>query len=313
MADILGIIFPIYAIIALGYLLVRFAILQKSDLGILGSLVLNVTLPALLFGAIARQDLRETLSLPYLTIYAVAGLAVIALSYLILTATGTTGGRRALSVMGASCPNSGFVGYPVMVLAYPDIAASVLAQNMIVELLLFIPIGLALIDYAQTGRTANPFQQIHLAIVGLIRRPLVIAIGLGLAVSASGLNLPRPVWHLIEIVAGPSVALSLIVIGGGLVGVSLAGMHRPALTVSGLKLILHPLLAAGTAVIVLAVTGWAMKEELRTAVILSAAMPMLSIFGVFARGTGEEGTAAVSLLYATALAFGTLSLLLGIL
>lgn len=313
MADILGIIFPIYAVIALGFGLVRFGLLQKADLATLGTLVANVTLPVLLFGAVARQDLSDTLHPVYMAIYAVAGLMALPLSYAALTATGTKGARRAVSVMGATCPNSGFVGYPVMLLAFPDIAANILAQSMLVELLLFIPISLALIDAAKSGASASPFHRIRMAAVGLVSRPMVIGIVLGLATSATGMDLPIPVLHLIDIVAGPSVALSLIVIGGGLVGVSLKGLHRAALTISALKLILHPLLAFAAISVFLGTMGWSLGADFKSALILSTAMPMISIYGVFARGTGEEGTAAVALVYATTLAFGTLSLLLALL
>jgi malonate transporter len=39
----------------------------------------------------------------------------------------------AFSAMGMSCPNSGFVGYPIMLLTFPSIAGTVLALNMFVE------------------------------------------------------------------------------------------------------------------------------------------------------------------------------------
>ena len=59
MLDILGITFPIFATIALGYAAVRVGVFAQSDMKILGKYVLNIALPALLCAAVARRIRRS--------------------------------------------------------------------------------------------------------------------------------------------------------------------------------------------------------------------------------------------------------------
>ena len=56
-----------------------------------------------------------------------------------------------------------------------------------------------------------------------------------------------------------------------------------------------------------------LPEELHSAVILSAAMPMFWIYTVLAQRQGLEGAASLAMLTATSLAFVTLTALLWLL
>jgi predicted permease len=52
----------------------------------------------------------------------------------------------AISAMGMSCGNSGYIGYPLALLVLGPIAGVALALNMLVENLLMIPLTLALAE-----------------------------------------------------------------------------------------------------------------------------------------------------------------------
>lgn len=51
----------------------------------------------------------------------------------------------------ASCANSGFVGYPILMLTLPSVAGVTLALNMMVENLLFIPLVIVLAEHGLHG------------------------------------------------------------------------------------------------------------------------------------------------------------------
>ena len=59
MLDILNITAPIFIIIALGYLSVRTRIIDPSHAKGMGTLVLYIALPALMFNAIAEMPFQE--------------------------------------------------------------------------------------------------------------------------------------------------------------------------------------------------------------------------------------------------------------
>ncbi len=312
MTQILSITFPIYAAITIGYALVRAGWFGVQDMRVLGNYVLNVALPALLFSAVARRDVAEVFDGPYMLAFAAAGLATVALTYLWFTARGADASLRAVAVMGASCANSGFIGYPVMLLTFPDLAGVILALNMLVENILIIPLCLILMELSRGGAHRPLGRKIVMILWGVLKRPMVIGLLLGLLVSLARIPVPGPVTRLIDMLAAAAAGLSLLVIGGSLVGLPLRGNQMRALQVAAGKLLLHPAMAA-LAVLGVSALGLALSDEMRVALILSAAMPMFGIYAVLAQEQGQEGMASIAMLLATALSFVTLSVLLAVL
>ncbi|MFZ9440731.1 MAG: AEC family transporter, partial [Hylemonella sp.] len=82
----------------------------------------------------------EILNIPYLAAYALGSLLTLALG--MLWARRVRGHQpkfSAIMAMGMACPNSGFVGYPIMLLTFGPVAGVALALNMVAENLLIIP------------------------------------------------------------------------------------------------------------------------------------------------------------------------------
>lgn len=310
MSDILAITFPIYAAIALGYLSVRKGFFSASDMRLFGRYVLDIALPALLFNAVATRDFASVFHPGYMLVFLAGGLATIALAFAFFTLTGTDPKRRAVAVMGSACPNSGFIGYPVMLLTFPDLAGVILALNMLVENVVLIPICLILMDMAQGGAPMALHRRVGSILWGVLKRPMVIGLLLGLAVSLLRLPLPAPAERLFTMLAASASALSLIVIGGSLVGIEMKGNRLRALQTAAGKLLLHPALVALAALALPALGLATLPPDLHAAVILSAAMPMFGIYPVLAQQLGLEGPASIAMITATTLAFFTLSGLL---
>lgn len=308
--DVLGIVFPIFAAAALGFGLVRFSVFSPSDMRVLGRYVLNIALPALLCGAIARRDLSEVLNAGYIWVFALGGLATIALMYLWVWTQGVGPARRGVAAMGASCPNSGYVGYPVMLLVFPDLAGVILALNFIVENFLLIPVCLMLMELSRPRDGRSLLHVLGAVFLNLLKRPMVLGLLAGFAISLSGLGLPGPVLRALDMLAASSSALALVVIGGSLAGLSLAGDRLLGTQIALVKLVLHPALVAG-ALVLLPMLGLPVPEgALAAAVVLSAAMPMFGIYPILAQEYGHEGLASLSLMLATTGAAVTLSVLL---
>ncbi|MCW9043088.1 MAG: AEC family transporter [Pseudopelagicola sp.] len=310
MGAILSITFPIYAAIAIGYLTVRRGWFKPADLKVLGKYVMDIALPALLFHAVASRDFAEVLNPGYMLAFALGGLGTIAIAFLWFSATAPDKGRRAIAVMGSTCPNSGFIGFPLMLLVFPDHAAVILALNMLVENVLLIPICLILLDMAQGGAGLSLTRRIAAILLGVLKRPMVIGLLLGLAASVLSVPIPDPLNRLFQMLAASASALSLIVIGGALVGLPLKGNWRLATQIASAKLILHPAMVALAAVSLTSLGLTTLSPDLFAAVILSAAIPMFGLYTVFAQEHGLQGIASIAMLMATSVAFVTLSALL---
>jgi malonate transporter and related proteins len=310
MLDILAITGPIYLCIALGYLATRRGLFDRADMRVFGKFVINLALPALLFNALSQRSVGEIFNGRYLAAYALGSLILLSAAVLWYRQVGREGmTRSAILAMGMSCPNSGYVGYPVLLLTLgAPVAGVALALNMVVENLLIIPILLALAD--MENHEAGHWRQLVLqTFKGLVRNPLIIAIVAGFLVSALGIPMPSPVARTVTLFAQASSALSLFVIGGSLVGLQLQGLRTSVAQIGVGKLVLHPLC-------LLAVMTWLVPigdPQLKVALLLTGAMPMMGIYTILAQRHGHEGLASAALLVGTTASFFTLSGLLWLL
>lgn len=313
MLDILAITFPIFALVGLGYASVRFGAFRVADMRVLGLYVMNVALPALLFSAVAERRLTETLSPNYMAVFLAGGLATIALAWAWHTLRGTGPARKAIAVMGSSCPNSGYVGYPLMLLLLPEKAGLILAMNLVVENFVLIPLTLLLLEGSRPAHVGSVWARLRALLWGVLRRPMVLGLLAGLAVSLTGLSVPSGVGRLLDLLASSTGAIALFVIGGSLVGLPVRGNRSLAAEIVAGKLLLHPAMTA-LALAVLPLAGFYVADpDLRLAVVLSAAMPMFGIYAILAQDYGHEGIASLALLGATTGAFFTLTALLALL
>ena len=310
MLDILSITGPIYITIALGYFLTRRGLFARADMRVLGQFVIHLALPALLFNALAQRKPGDILNVRYMLVYALGSLVALGLGLL----WARRGSRQDATTsvyfaMGMSCPNSGFVGYPVALLVIGPVAGVMLGLNMIVENLLLIPLLLALAESA-SGSGGRWHEVLRQSLVKLVRNPMVLGLLAGFGVSLLQWPMPSPLARTDTLFAQASAALSLFVIGGSLAGLQMAGLRRPVTEIAMGKLLLHP--AAMLAVLLLCEAAGMvpMEPALRVGVILTAACPMFGIYPILAQKHGHDGLAAAALLGTTVASFFTISMLL---
>lgn len=312
MLAILSITIPIYLSIALGYGTTRLGLFGKAEMRTLGKFVINLALPALLFNALASRPIADLVHPGYLVAYAAGSLLTLGLAIAWFRRSGQGMTANAIMAMGTSCSNSGYVGYPVMLLTFAPLAGVVLALNMLVENILIIPLLLALAEHGRSP-SASVGRLMRDSLLRLFKNPMVVAVLLGLAFSLAGLQLPTPVARAVNMFSQASGAIALFVIGGNLVQLPLRGMAARVLPIAAGKLLLHPALVA------LCLAGWAwlglapVEPDLRHAAILSAAMPMMGIYTVLAQNYKLEETASAALLSTTLLSFASVNLLLWLL
>ena len=309
MIDILAITGPIYLAIGLGYVATRWGVFERVDMRVFGKFTLNLALPALLFNALSQRSVVEILNGQYLLAYALSSLLVMALA-LVWTRQVQ---RHSLSyssmmAMGMTCPNSGFVGFPIILLTLGPVAGVALALNMVVENLLLIPLLLAVAD-SDGGARGQWRKAVQQTLIGLVKNPMIIGIAAGFCVSWLGVQIPTPFARTVTLFAQASGALSLFVIGGSLVNLKVQGLKGPVVQITLGKLLLHPL--------VMLVTLWWMvpvdDPALRAAALITAALPMMGIYTILSQRHGHEATSAAALLVTTVASFFTLSGLLWVL
>lgn len=310
MLDILSVTTPIYLAIATGFLTARFGLFSKSEMRVLGRFVIHIALPALLFNALIQRRFDEILNGTYLAAY-VAG-SMLNLGLALLWARRLTRhepGAHPYIAMGMTCSNSGFIGFPIMLLTLPSVAGIALALNMLVENILLLPLLMSLAEHrAEAG--GGRLRAIGQSILRLRKNPLIIAIFAAVVLSLLELQLPAAVSRTVALFSQASSAVSLFVIGGTLYGLSAKGMRSKVIPITLGKLVLHPL-SVWLALTLAVLLGMpALPADLRTALLLTAALPVMSIYPILGMRHGHEGFCAAALLFTTTLSFFTLSGLL---
>ena len=309
MVQILNVIVPIYVLIGMGYGMTRFGPFKKDEMRILGKFVLNCALPALIMRSLSQHAIQDVFNLSYLAAYLLGTALVIGVGYVwCKTIAGQDDLTATFNVIGMSCANSGFIGYPVLLMVLPAIAGNVLALNMLVENLLIIPF---LLFMAERGRNHDVGGGMILStLYGLRTNPVVIGIVGGVLLSVSGLSLPSFVGRCIDLLASASSAASLFVIGGTLVGISVKEESLQSAPVIIGKLILHPMLVFAALLVLEQADLPPLAPPYKISILVMAATPMMGIYPTLAQAYGRETSSAMNMLLATILSFFTLSALL---
>lgn len=296
MLHVLAITAPIYLLIAVGFLAVRRGVFQRSDMQLLGRLLVLFVLPALVFRAINRYPIAEVLNPGYLFAYGLGSLLLLVLG--LLYGRRLRGHGMAASAfvgMGMAASNSVFVGYPILSQLVGDSADIALALCLLIENLLIIPATLML---AETNAHLPWHQALRRSFTSVLRNPIVLAIVAGLATSLLGWRVPAVVDRTLAIAAGAAAPVALFMIGGVLVGQKLQGVRRDLLAVALGKLVLHPLVIVGLLLLVPPLPG-----PLMLAAIAFAAMPMPAVYPALAQRFGQDGFCATALVLVTVVSF----------
>ncbi|RUS60977.1 AEC family transporter [Pseudorhodobacter sp. E13] len=313
METVIAITLPIFLVVGLGFGTVKAGLFSAADMRIFGRFVISIALPALLFNAIAKRDVAEVFDPAFMGLYALASLLVMAVGFLwFRRAQGMPLDRAGICIMGAACSNSGYMSYPILLLAFPALAPKVLAMCLMVENLLMIPLMLAMIAIGR-GKGAGPGAMILGIARDLMRRPLILALIAGLVWSLLKLPIPMVVDRGLMMISTASVALALFVIGGSLAGIALRGNMALAGQIIFGKLVLHPVMALLVLTLVAALGGPVLEADLRACLLIACAVPMLGVYPIFAQEVGMEGLASLAMLGTTAMSFFTLSLALALL
>ena len=243
MLDIINITAPIFIIIALGYLCVRFKAIDSKHAKGMGSLVLNIALPALMFNAIAGKPFQEVILPHYLFTYALGSVMAFMVGIMLTKVIWRQDNvSAALNSTALSFSNSAFIGYAVLSMVIGSSkAAAYLSMNVLIESLLILPMLFVMAEM-------NPSSSKSLASVllgigkNLTRNPLIIAIVVSVIFSVFSIPIPQVVAKTTQMLTGAAAPVALFVIGMSLYGLELKGDVLKITTIGLGKLIVHPLM-----------------------------------------------------------------------
>lgn len=243
MSLIFSLTLPFFALVGLGYGASRLGWLPKDGVRSINVFVFNFAVPGLIINALARQDFSQLINIDFLAAWLLAALVVYAIgAVLVLKFLG--GDRREAALVGqaASVGNLGFLALPLMVAAIGEKAAAPVAAALIIDLVIIIPISIAILESANSSGKSfgSSFAK---AAKGAVANPFFLAIAAGMALSATGIGLPGPADRFFSFLAGAAGPAALFSLGASLAGRSVAGDAAPIAIMNVLKLLIHPLVA----------------------------------------------------------------------
>lgn len=259
---ILAILFPVFAITALGYVVAR---RRVPDLSEANRLNMDVFTPALVFAALAGRDVEVG---HYLTLGA-AGLVVIVGSglggWLLAKLTGT---EPRTMVPPMTFNNCGNLGIPVALLAFGPDAVPAAVVLFAISHTLHFSFGSWYLDH-------------HTKIHNVWRTPSVLAALLGLAVSLSGLHLWEPLLLAIKMVG--DIAIPLMLFG---LGVRMATSRVSALGFGAIVAVVRPVIGMLIAWGLIAVLD--LPEQQQALLLIFGALPPAVLNFMFAERYHQE-------------------------
>jgi len=225
--------------IAVGYVLGRIDLLGPHARHVLSRLTFFVLSPFLLFVVLAEADARALFS-SLLPVSAIAAFAMM-LIYVIIARVfwHRELGEIVIGALSSAQVNSNNIGIPLSL--YLLGSAAYPAPVILLQLLVFTPITLSLLDAVTSGR-----RSIWRSLGRALSNPIVIGSAAGTLVSVLPIELPALVMEPARLLANACVPVLLISYGISLFGQRVLGANgrrRDVLVATALKLFIMPLVA----------------------------------------------------------------------
>lgn len=302
MLAVLTITAPIFIVMAMGFFAVRFDMFAESQLAALGKFVIRIGLPMLVFHAIATRPIADVFSPIYLAGYGTASLLAFFAGWGISRYRGQDAVLAALNGLATGMSNTGFIGYPLALMALGAPAGIYFAMNVLIENILVLPLMFVLIDLAKDGERVGA--TLRRLAMNLLKNPIILALLAGLFFSVSSVPVPAVLERVSAMLASAASPLALFVIGGGLVGLPMQTNLKDIMPIVVGKLLVFPLL------VVVCLWIFGANKEILFAGALLASVPMGSMYPIFGRQYGFTRQTAAAMLLTTVVSFFSISLVL---
>ena len=259
---IVSILFPLFAITALGYFVGR---RMKPDLSHANKLNMDVFVPALVFGALVSKDFRigEYLPLLFATVLIMVGSGVV--GWLVARATGIATKTLVPPMMFNNCGN---LGLPLAVLAFGESALAPAVVMFVASNVIHFSYGAWLLDH-------------HTKLTTVWRSPSILATIAGLAVGFLGIEVWPPLLMSIKMVGDISIPLMLFALG-----VRLADSRISAVGFGVFGAVLRPVVGMALAWVLLQTLDLPPREQ--ALVLVFGALPPAVLNYMFAERYNQE-------------------------
>jgi hypothetical protein len=279
MSTVLAALVPVFLLIALGAVITWVKLLGREGWAGVERLTYHVLIPAFMIVTLAKADLAATMVAEAAAVFVGAVLAMGALTALVWRTIGRgVDGPAYTSLFQGACRWNSFAAIAIAGSLYGLTGATVAAIAVIAMVpLLNILCVAVLVRHAQ-GR---PMSAAGFART-LIANPFIWSALVGLGFNVGGAPLPGVVMTTLDMLARATLAISLVMVGGGLDLRTVGKIDKPVALAVALKLVAMPaLMLAGCFVL-------GLGGAVRASIVLCGAVPTASASYLLAKQMGGD-------------------------
>jgi malonate transporter len=301
---IVNAVFPLFALILLGYVCARKRLLGPGAVDSLNKFVVWLALPALLFQAMAKITWNQVNQPGFVAASSLAIAVVFLVSYAMDRQRRGRLADASIEGLAASYSNAGFMGIPLCLMLFGVARLPPVIITTLLTACVLFAFSIVLIEIDLLG-SPNVLSTVRKVAVSLLRNPLVAAPLLGTLVAILEWPLPYAVEQFTSLLGAAASPCALITIGLFLAQGQPTEHHGAVWRIVALKLLLHPLIA-------FALVYWVfdMPPLWATTAVLLAALPVGT--GPFMLAKLYEREPAITsraILISTVLSLATVSVL----
>lgn len=309
--EAISLVLPIFGVISLGYLAARSGFLSNEAVDGIDKYAFNFGITALLFRALANTELPSELPwglwLSYyggvLVVWAMAGFAA---RYVLQRSPVDS----VIIGFGGGFSNTVMLGIPIILTAYGEEAGVPLFFILAFHGLTVFTIATFLLETTRP-RDGAPLSTVAIfgeSLRGMVKNPVILALGAGIAFGQTGLTIPVPIDVTLEMLGRTGIPCCLFVLGATLVRYEIRRSVGAASLMAGVKLIAHPIV-----VFVLATYVFQLPPLWIKVAVTMAAMPTgVFCFVLANRYAAAPGAASSAILLATGGGLVTLTVVLNL-
>ena len=235
---IINTLFPLLAMMALGYMLKRQGMTSDEFLKTLDKLVYYIFFPVMLFWKTAKSTGTDTSATELIPAVLATVFLASLFSYFYIRTTKMPD-KAAGSFFQASFRFNTYIGMATVltVLGEEGVRLFSILIGCLIPVINVLSVAVLI---WHSGRTPSVRQRLWLLLRALISNPLIIGCALGLLLSGSGYRLPAFINNFLALVASMTLPLALISMGGTLSSAGISRHWSNALAAAAIKLFIIP-------------------------------------------------------------------------
>ncbi len=242
MNNVFIIVFPVFALVLIGYLFGKTELLGDGNAKALNDYVYYIALPVLLFYETARTPLTELLHYDFIAAVLCSNIVILVISFFSGKILFNHSVKcSALYAFAATFSNVAFIGIPLFITAFGREGALPAVITTIVGNVFVLGVVVVFVETSQKSIN-NFYEVLYHSVLSLLKNPLVVASILGIFVVIINVSLPLAFDNLLSMISRTAAPVALIAIGLSMIGLGVRIKIDELFSLVVLKLFVFPLI-----------------------------------------------------------------------